>query len=94
MSPRSSETEAFVQWLKNGNPNVSTAKCLLMPFVALYKQNPFELTLALQVFFTAWESMMINVVHLAFFLLVDVLDHVKYLEYFRSHLGLATAENA
>ncbi len=67
---------SLVQWLKNGNPKVSTAKCLLMPFVALYLQKPFDFTLALQVFFTACESMIIKVVHLAFFSPVRALAHV------------------
>ncbi len=48
-----------------------------MPFVALYLQKPLDSTLALQVFFTAWESMIIKVVHLAFFSPVRVLAHVE-----------------
>jgi hypothetical protein len=69
INPRSSDTLALVQCAKKGNPKVSTAKCLLMPFVALYLQKPFDFTLALQVFFTACESMIIKVVHFAFFYL-------------------------
>jgi len=47
-----------------------------MPLVHLYKQKPLDSILALQVFFTAWESMSSNVVHLAFFSLVRALAHV------------------
>ncbi len=68
-----------VQWVKKGKSRLSTAKWLLFPLVPLSKQNPLNSTLALQVFFTACESMMIKVVHLAFFLLVDVLEAVKHL---------------
>ena len=67
IKPASSLTLAFVQIVKNGNPSISTARCRFIPFVALYEQNPLDSTLALQVFFTACESMMIKVVHLGFF---------------------------
>src|SRR4029078_353672 len=76
IKPASSDTLALVQWVKKGNPSVSTARCLLIPFVDLEKQNPFDSILALQVFFTACESIIINVVHLAFFLAVHALAHV------------------
>jgi hypothetical protein len=45
--------------------------------------------LAVQVFFTAWERMMINIVHLAFFELVAALVHVRYSTVTQSSLGLA-----
>ena len=67
INPWSSETLARVQCVKNGNPKLSTARCRLIPFVALYEQKPLEAALALQVFFTACESMMISVVHRLFF---------------------------
>ncbi len=50
-----------------------------MPLVDLSKQNPLLLALALQVFLTACESMIIKVVHLAFFLQKSELDNVEYL---------------
>jgi len=53
INPRSSETLAFVQQVKKGNPRLSTAKCLLIPLVSLYLQNPLLSTPALQVFCTA-----------------------------------------
>ncbi|MEG5233943.1 hypothetical protein QUB77_06760 [Microcoleus sp. AT9b-C3] len=31
----SSDTLALVQWVKKGKPNISTARCLLIPFVVL-----------------------------------------------------------
>ena len=67
--PTSSDLFAGVQWVKKGNPSVSTARCLLIPLVALYRQKPFDSTLALQVFLTAWESTIIKVVHFLFFYL-------------------------
>ena len=54
------------------------AKCRLMPLVALYEQKPLDSTLALQVFFVAWESTIIRVVHLGFFLLAFLPDCVMH----------------
>ena len=66
ISPTSSDTFAGVQSVKNGNPSVSTARCLLIPLMALYRQKPFDSTLALHVFLTACESTIIKLVHFLF----------------------------
>lgn len=66
ISPASLVTLARVQYVKKGNPNVSTVRCRLMLLVDLYGQKPLDLTLTLQVFCTACKSMTIEVVQLTF----------------------------
>lgn len=51
---------------EEGKAQCVNSEMPLNPIRRFVKQKPFESTLALQVFFTAWESMMINVVQRGF----------------------------